>query len=111
MDCTSEVHLTEKIVSPDKFIVMNKSIFSLIFAVILSSMVFPAMASKGMLSGSTISATSENSAAGIDRKKKRKIKKKVRQAGKVYKLVKSDKQDKKKARKVQRKIRRVINIF
>ena len=98
--------------STDNFIVMNKSIFTLIFAVILSSMVLPAKASEGILSESSIlTATSENSATAIDRKKKRKIKKKVRQAGKVYKLVKSDKQDRKKARKVQRKIRRVINIF
>jgi len=46
-----------------------------------------------------------------DRKKKRKLKKRVRQAGRVYKLVKPERQDKKKARKVQRKVRRVINIW
>jgi len=113
MDCTSYVHLTEKTVSPDKFIVMNKSIFTLIFVILLSSMVFPAKASltSMMTSSSILTGTSENSKSRIDRKKKRKLKKKVRQAGKVYKLVKTDKQDKKKARKVQRKIRRVINIW
>lgn len=94
-------------------IVMNKSIFTLIFAVILSSFVFPASASQNtnMASTSMLTAASDNSALGIDRKKKRKLKKKVRQVGRVYKLVKTDKQDKKKARKTQRKIRRVINIF
>lgn len=111
MDCTSKVHLTGKRFTHN-CIAMNKSIFTLIFAVLLSSIVFPAKASASRLTeASILTATSENSAVNIDRKKKRKLKKKVRQAGRVYKLVKSDRKDKKKARKVQRKIRRVISIL
>ena len=89
---------------------MSKSIFTLVIAVLLSSTAFPANASADKITEFySLTANSERLAAGIDRKKKRKLKKKVRQAGEVYKLVKPDKQDKKKVRKVQRKVRRLIN--
>ena len=92
---------------------MNKSIFTLIFAVIFSSVAFPVSAALNPASATTtvMEGESLSSPAGNDRKIKRKLKKKVRQVGRVYKSVKPDRQDKKKARKVQKKIRRVINIW
>jgi len=91
---------------------MKRTIFTLIIAILLSGTAFTGHANQSTSSATTVMAgNSENSLVNSDRKKKRKLKKKVRQAGRVYKLVKPEKQDKKKARKVQRKIRRVINIW
>lgn len=91
---------------------MKRIIFTLIFAIGFSSLAIPGHAEQVVRSTATIISTN----AGLtknnnDRKKKRKLKKRVRQAGRVYKLVKPERQDKKKARKVQRKVRRVINIW
>lgn len=91
---------------------MNKSIITLIFAVIFSSLVIPVSAAiKPSEISTVLEGKSLSSPAGNDRKIKRKLKKKVRQVGRVFKVVKTDKKDQKKARKVQKKIRRVINAW
>ena len=91
---------------------MKRTIFTLITAILLSGTAFTGYANQGSASASTVlEAKAEHALVNSDRKKKRKLKKKVRQAGRVYKLVKPERKDKKQARKVQRKIRRVINIW
>jgi hypothetical protein len=91
---------------------MKRTIFTLILSIVFSALAIPGHAEQiARRTETVLSANAGISKADIDRKKKRKLKKKVRQAGRVYKLVKPEKQDKKKARKVQRKIRRVINIW
>lgn len=92
---------------------MKTKIFTLIFAVVFSSLAFSAKTSlqPEAASSAMVFAKSGETATNNDRKKKRKLKKKVRQVGRVYRVVKTDRQDKKKSRKVQRKIRRVINIW
>ena len=92
---------------------MNKSIITLIFAVIFSAVVVPVSAASIPVSESRTvkEGKSLSSPAGNDRRIKRKLKKKVRQVGRVFKVVKTDKKDQKKARKVQKKIRRVINAW
>lgn len=92
---------------------MTKSIITLIFAVIFSSLVFPVSATfkPATESNTVLEEISLSSPAGNDRKVKRKLKKKVRQVGRVIKVVKTDKKNQKKARKVQKKIRRVINAW
>ncbi len=92
---------------------MKTKIFTLIFAVVFSSVAFSAEAA--LQPEATTSAMVFNkigeTATSNDRRKKRKLKKKVRQVGRVYRVVKTDRQDKKKSRKVQRKIRRIINVW
>ena len=91
---------------------MKRSIFTLIFSIVFSALAIPGHAEQIARGTQTvISANAGIPGVSTDRKKKRKLKKKVRQAERVYKLVKPEKQDKKKARKVQRKIRRLINIW
>ena len=92
---------------------MKKRIFTLIFAVIFSSLAFsaetalqPEATPSAIIFNKSGETTTKN-----DRNKKRKLKKKVRQVGRVYRVVKTERQDKKKSRKMQRKIRRVINIW
>lgn len=55
-----------------------------------------------------IKTKSENS---LNRQKKKKLKKVVRKAGRIYRIVKPDAENRKKSRKVQRTTRRIINIF
>ncbi len=90
---------------------MKRNILTLIFAIILSTLVYPAKAEKFTFSEKESIANAINQSPAIDGKKKRKLKKRLRQSGRLYRVVKSDKKDRKKSRKVQRKVRRVINIF
>jgi hypothetical protein len=92
---------------------MKRTIFTLIFAVIFSSAILPAEAA---LNSSNTVLTSiampvGKTTASNDRQKKRKLKKKVRKAGRLFKLVKTGKKDQKKARKLKKNIRRIINIW
>ncbi|MBC7744989.1 MAG: hypothetical protein H7096_07775 [Flavobacterium sp.] len=92
---------------------MKKSIFTLIFAVIFSSLAFSneSRSQINTSSAETNFANSINRTSSNDRQKKRKLKKRIRQAGNIFRLVKTSKQDKKKSRKVQRKIRKIVNIW
>jgi hypothetical protein len=92
---------------------MKRTLFTLIFAVVLSSVMLPAEAAliSSKTPFSSISTLSGKSIGLNDRQKKRKLKKKVRKAGRLFKLVKTGKKDQKKARKVKRNIRRIINIW
>lgn len=49
--------------------------------------------------------------SSLSRQKKKKFKKLVRKAGRVYRIVKPDTENRKKSRKIQRTTRRIINIF
>lgn len=92
---------------------MKRTLFTLIFAVIFSSVILPAEAALNSSGTASTAFSSVKGKAAIsnDRQKKRKLKKKVRKAGRFYKLVKPGKKDQKKARKVKKNIRRIINIW
>lgn len=93
---------------------MKKSIFSLtIFLMILFVLPDANAESRSSLNTGWLKEFSSKTQSNIhsNRQKKKKLKKVVRKAGKVYRIVKPDKENRQKSRKIQRTTRRIINIF
>ncbi|MDP3467905.1 MAG: hypothetical protein Q8S11_06190 [Daejeonella sp.] len=93
---------------------MKKLLFSIIF-IMLFSVVIPEAKAKTTNSKNTkeliqllLKGDENTKSTKVKRKKLKKI---VRKAGRVYRTVKKDPDSRKKSRKVQRTARRVINIF
>lgn len=92
---------------------MKKSIFSIIFILLLTS-ILPAAGSETVATRNAkeliqLLITKKNSVD--NRVKRKKLKKVVRKAGRMYRTVKPGSDNRKKSRIVQRKARRIINIF
>lgn len=95
---------------------MKKTIFSIIFILLLTS-VMPEVKSESVASTNSteliqiLLRKNESGRASGKFFKKRKLKKAVRKVARVYREVKPDRENRKKSRKMQRKARRIINIF
>lgn len=93
---------------------MKKLLFSIIFIMLFSVVVPEAKAEKVSTRNTKeliqllLSKGNNSKSAKLTRKKLKKI---VRKAGRVYRSVKKDSDSRKKSRKVQRTARRLINIF
>jgi hypothetical protein len=93
---------------------MKKLLFSIIFIMLFSVVVPEAKAEKVSKSNAKeliqllLNKGNNSKNAKFTRKKLKKI---VRKAGRVYRTVKKDPDSRKKSRKVQRTARRLINIF
>jgi hypothetical protein len=93
---------------------MKKSIFSLtIFLLIIFVLPDANAESRNSLNTGWLTEflSKTQSSTSSNRQKKKKLKKVVRKAGKIYRIVKPDKENRHKSRKVQRTTRRIINIF
>ena len=93
---------------------MKKSIISIIFILLLTA-VLPAAKSEPLATRNVteliqflITGKNNTAKSGLTRKKLKKI---IRKAGRVYRTVKPGSENRKKSRKIQRKARRIINIF
>ena len=93
---------------------MKKLLFSIIFILLFSS-VAPEARAGNVTTGSAkdlihllFNSGNKESGQKFNRKKLKKI---VRKAGRVYRTVKQDRDSRMKSRKVQRTARRIINIF
>jgi ABC-type transporter MlaC component len=93
---------------------MKKLLFSIIF-IMLFSVVLPEAKAENTNTRNAkeliqllLKKTENTSGSKSNRKKLKKI---VRKAGRVYRTVKQDSDSRKKSRKVQRTARRIINIF
>lgn len=93
---------------------MKKLLFSIIFIMLFSVIAPEAKAEKVSTSNAKeliqllLNKGNNSQKAKFTRKKLKKI---VRKAGRVYRTVKKDPDSRKKSRKVQRTARRLINIF
>jgi len=93
---------------------MKKLLFSIIFIMLFSVVLPEAKAEKANTRNAKeliqllLKSGENTSSSKLNRKKLKKI---VRKAGRVYRTVKQDSDSRKKSRKVQRTARRIINIF
>ena len=93
---------------------MKKLLFSIIFIMLFSVIIPEAKAEKANTRNAKeliqvlLNAGNNSKSTKVKRKKLKKI---VRKAGRVYRTVKQDPDSRKKSRKVQRTARRLINIF
>ncbi len=93
---------------------MKKLLFSIIFILLFSVVIPEAKAEKAHTRNAKeliqllLNKGNNSKNAKFTRKKLKKI---VRKAGRVYRTVKKDPDSRKKSRKVQRTARRLINIF
>jgi hypothetical protein len=93
---------------------MKKLLFSIIFIMLFSVVIPEAKAEKVNIKNTKELISfllNEGNNSTSTKVKRKKLKKIVRKAGRVYRTVKTDKDNRKKSRKVQRTARRLINIF
>lgn len=93
---------------------MKKFLLPLIFILLFSTTITP-VSSKTLSQGNSsefIQLIKKNIYKGSDKQlKKKKLKKVVRKAGRVYRNIKQDRNSRKKSRRVQRTAKIIINIF
>ena len=95
---------------------MKKSIFTIVFIVLITAVIPPAKSETLSVRHQSelvhlLIGKKDAGKSGERRLNKRKLKRAVRKAARIYREIKTDRESKQKSRNVQRKARRIINIF